>query len=160
MTPEQYIQKLIELSEKKLDGLNEILNLTKRLSKIINEDYADKINRLIKLKQQQISLIDKLNNEYEVYYSKLKSLLGVQSIDEVAITQFKGITELKKNITAINDTIKQIQSLDTENKNKAEEIVDNLAGRIRRLKQHKMVNNGYNIAAKLPRPSYFFDKKK
>lgn len=160
MIPEQYIQKLIELSEKKLNALNEILNLTKRQSKIISEDSADKLNRLIDLKQCQINMIDELDDAFEVYYSRLKSLLGVQSIEEIEMTQFQGVVELKQIVTTIFDTTKYIQSLEIENKNRVQAIVDKLAADIRRIKQHKVANNGYNVAAKLPKPSYFFDKKK
>lgn len=160
MTPEQYIQKLIGLSEKKLDSINEILNLTKRQSEIINEDCADELNKLISLKQEQMDLIDELDKSFEVYYARLKSVLGVESIEEIKMTQYSGAAELRQVVTTIFNTTKQIQRLEIENKNKVQEIVNKLASDIRRIKQSKVANNGYNVAAKLPQPSYYFDKKK
>jgi hypothetical protein len=160
MTPEQYIQKLIEISEKKLDGLREILNLTTQQSVVINEDNADEIERLISLKQLQIDLIDELDKSFEVYYSRLKSILGVQSIEEISVIQLEGASELKQIVTTIFNTTKQIQGLEIENKNKVQEIVTKLGNDIKRIRQSKVANNGYNAPAKLPQPSYFFDKKK
>ncbi|HEY5586486.1 MAG TPA: flagellar export chaperone FlgN [Ruminiclostridium sp.] len=160
MTPEQYIQKLIELSKKKLDGINEILNLTKQQSIIISEDSANELDGLIELKQFQMDMIDELDKSFEVYYARLKSILGVQSIEEIKMKQLQGAAELKQIITTIFDKTKQIQSLEIENKNNVQAIVNKLASDIKRIRQSKMANNGYNVAAKQPRPSYFFDKKK
>lgn len=160
MTPEQYIKKLIELSEKKLNGIYEILNLTNKQSGIICEDSAEELNKLISLKQIQIDLIDELDKSFEVYYARLKSTLGVQSIEEIRLAQIKGSAELKQIITLIFDKTKQIQSLEIDNKNRVQDIVNKLANDIRRIKQSKVANNGYNVAAKMPEPSYYFDKKK
>lgn len=160
MLPEQYIQKLIEISDKKLNIIKEILELTKIQSEIIDENSADKINRLIDLKQQQIDLIGELDQAFEVYYGRLKSVLGVQSIDEIDMAQFTEATQLKRIVTEISNTISQIQKLEIENKNKVQDVLDKLASEIRKVKSHKMVNNGYNIAGKLDTPSYFIDKKK
>lgn len=160
MTEEQYIQKLIELSEKKLVGLEEILNLTMKQSTVINEDSAEELQRIIDLKQQQMDSIDELDDAFNVYFSRLKSLLGVQSIEEVKMTQLKGAVELKSIITTIFETIKRIQLLENENNKKVREVVAKLTDDIRRVNQSKMVNNGYNIGAKLPPQSYYIDKKK
>jgi len=160
MTPEQYVQKLIDISEKKLDGLRDILNLTKEQSTVINEDSAEEIERLIGLKQHKIDLIDELDKSFEVYYSRLKSILGVQSIEEIRAIQLQGAAELKQIVTTIFNITKQIQSLEIENKNYVQAIVAKLGNDIKRIRQSKVANNGYNVVAKLPKPSYFFDKKK
>jgi len=160
MTPEQYIPKLIELSKKKLSGINELLILTKEQSAIISEDSADELNRLIDLKQCQINIINEVDEAFEVYYSRLKSILGVQSIEEMKMRQLQGAAELKQIVTTIFKTIKQIQSIEIDNKNNAQAIANKLANDIRRIKQSKMANNGYNVAANQPQPSYFYDKKK
>ena len=158
--PEQYIQKLIDVSDKKLNIIREILNLTRMQSAIISENSADKLNKLIDLKQQQIDLIGELDEAFEVYYGRLKSVLGVQSIEEINMVQFNGAAELKQIIADITNATRQIQVLEIENKNQVQAVLDNLASEIRKVKRHKMANNGYNVAAKLDKPSYFIDKKK
>lgn len=160
MTPEEYIYKLIDLSKQKLAGIGEILVLTKQQSAIICEDNLEELNRLIGLKQQQIDKIDELDNAFEVYYARLKSLLGVKSLEEIKISQLPGALELKQLVTNIFNTVKEIQKLEVENKRKVEEALNKLAKEIRTVRQSKMVNNGYNAAANLPKPSYFIDTKK
>lgn len=160
MTPEEYIDKLIEISNKKLDGLREIFTLTSQQSTVISEENAEELNKLINLKQLQIDIIDELDQAFEVYYLRLKSILGVQSIEEIRVGQFDRASELKQIITTIYDIVKKIQVLEIENKNKVQAIVTKLAKDIRRVRQSKVANNGYNIGAKLPQQSYFIDKKK
>lgn len=160
MTPEQYIRKLTEISIKKQGSLSEMLKLTKQQASAIAEAEAEEIERLIQSKQVHIDKISEMDTEFEVYYSRLKTVLNIQSLDEIKEKQIQGAVELKQVVTVIVTTIKQIQSLEIENKNKAEEVVNNLARDIRRVKQGKIANNGYNVALKLPSPSYFIDKKK
>lgn len=160
MTPEEYIHKLMELSQQKLAGINEILDLTKQQAEIICEDNLEELNRLIGLKQLQIDSIDELDNAFEVYYSRLKSLLGVQSLEEIKMSQLPGAAELKQTVARIFSTAREIQRLEIDNKRKVEEALNKLAKEIRTVRQSKMVNNGYNTAAQLPKPSYFIDTKK
>jgi Zn-dependent oligopeptidase len=160
MTPEQYVQKLTEVSIKKQGSLSEILKLTKQQASAIAEAEAEEIEGLIQSKQVLIDKISEMDTEFEVYYSRLKTILNIQSLEDIKENQIRGAAELKHVVTVIVATIKQIQSLEIENKNKAEEVVNNLARDIRRVKQSKIANNGYNVASKLPSPSYFIDKKK
>lgn len=160
MMPEQYVQKLTEISNKKQESLFQILKLTKEQTAVIAEAKADEIERLIQSKQLQIDYINELDTEFEVYYSRLKTVLNIQSLDEIKENQIQGVKELKQIVTIILNTIRQIQSLEIDNKNKAEEVVNNLAADIRRIKQSKIANNGYNVASRMPSPSYFIDQKK
>jgi len=160
MTAEQYIQKLFELSEKKLDSLRVILKLTQEQSDIIAEENTEELQRIIDQKQEQMVAIDELDEAFEVYYSRLKSLLGIQSLEEVRISELKGAAELKQIVTTIYDITKQIQNLEIINNKKVRDILNKLSGEIRQVKQSKMINNGYNMGNKLPQPSYFFDIKK
>lgn len=160
MNAEEYIQKLTELSSKKLDGLSKILNLTEKQTEIITEDNIEELQNNIDLKQQEMDTIDELDQSFEVYYSRLKSMLGVQSIEEIRIAELNGAAGLKQIITSIYDVTKRIQSLENSNNKKVKELLDKLSSEIRQVKRGKMVNNGYNIASKLPQQSYYFDKKK
>lgn len=159
MTAEQYIQKLFALSDKKLDGLREILKLTKKHSTVINEDNVEELREIINLKQRQMDTIDELDNAFEVYYSRLKSLLGVQSLEEVKMTDLDGAAELKQIVTTIYEITKQIQRLENENGKKVRDILNKLDHDIKYVNQSKIVNNGYQVGGKMPQQSYI-DKKK
>lgn len=160
MNADQYIQKLLELSEKKLNGLRQILKLTEEQSNVITEDNADELQRIIDLKQQQMDIIDEFDQAFEVYYSRLRSVLGVQSLEEIRMSELNGAAELKQIVTTIYDITKQIQSLEGMNNKKVKDILNRLSSEIRQVKQGQVVNNGYNIGSKLPQQSYYFDKKK
>lgn len=160
MNADQYIQKLIELSTQKLGGLREILRLTEEQGNVITEDNADELQRIIELKQQQMDIIDELDQAFEVYYSRLKSLIGVQSLEEIRLSELNGASVLKQTVSEVYDVTRQIQVLEDINNKKVRDILDKLSGEIRQIKQAQKVNNGYNIGAKLPQQSYYFDKKK
>ncbi|WP_313563082.1 flagellar protein FlgN [Ruminiclostridium cellobioparum] len=160
MNADQYIQKLLELSEKKLSGLRQILKLTEEQSNVITEDNVEELQRIIDLKQQQMDIIDELDQAFEVYYSRVKSVLGVQSLEEIRMSELNGAAELKQIITTIYDITRQIQNLESVNNKKVKEILNRLSSEIRQIKQGQVVNNGYNIGGKMPQQSYYFDKKK
>lgn len=160
MIADQYIQKLFALSTKKLDGLREIFKLTIKQSTVITEDSIEELQEIINLKQQQMDIIDEVDEAFEVYYSRLKSQLGVQSLEEVKMAELNGAAELKQIVTTIFDTTKQIQSLENENSKKVRDILNKLGNDIKQVNQAKVANNGYNIGGKMPQQSYYFDKKK
>ncbi len=160
MTPEQYIQKLTELSLKKSDNMSKILDLTKKQSEVITEDCINELQNLIDIKQKLIVEINELDDAFEVYYSRLKSVLGIESMEEVSISRYHDAERLQKTISTIFATIKEIQVAENENNISARGVLDNLGGQIRQVKQGKMANNGYNIGGKLPQQSYYFDTKK
>ena len=160
MTPEQYIQKLTELSLKKSDNMSKILDLTKKQSEVITEDCINELQNLIDIKQKLIVEINELDDAFEVYYSRLKSVLGIESMEEVSISRYHDAERLQKTISTIFATIKEIQVAENENNISARGVLDNLGGQIRQVKQGKIANNGYNIGGKLPQQSYYFDTKK
>jgi hypothetical protein len=160
MTPEQYIQKLTEITSNKLDSLKKILALTVQQSQVITENSADKLQEIIDLKQKHMNLIDEMDDAFEVYYSRLKSVMGVKSLEEISITQLQGAGGLKEMVSIVYETIKKIQIIEDQNNKDAKIVLSNIAKEIRQVKQGKMANNGYNIGGKLPQQSFFFDTKK
>lgn len=159
MTAEQYIQKLQKLSEKKMEGLRNILKLTQEQSSVITEDSIEELQKIIDLKQNEMDKIDELDQAFEVYYSRLKSMMGVQSLEEIRMSELTGATELKQTITTIYELTKSIQMLENSNNNKVREVLHKLGSEIKQIKQGQVINNGYNIGGKLPPQSYFDTKK-
>lgn len=160
MTPEQYIQKLTDLSLKKSDSMKKILILTKKQAEVITEDSIEELQNLIDMKQKLIDDINELDDAFEVYFSRLKSILGIESMEEVRISDYGEVVQLHQAIKTIFETIKEIQNVENENNMKARDVLESLGGQIRQIKQGKIANNGYNIGGKLPQQSYYFDTKK
>ncbi|EGD47773.1 FlgN family protein [Ruminiclostridium papyrosolvens DSM 2782] len=160
MTPEQYIQKLTDLSLKKSDSMKKILILTKKQAEVITEDSIEELQNLIDIKQKLIDDINELDDAFEVYFSRLKSILGIESMEEVRISDYGEMVQLQQTIKTIFQTIKEIQNVENQNNMKARDVLESLGGQIRQVKQGKIANNGYNIGGKLPQQSYYFDTKK
>lgn len=160
MTPEQYIQKLTDLSLKKSDSMKKILILTKKQAEVITEDSIEELQNLIDMKQKLIDDINELDDAFEVFFSRLKSILGIESMEEVRISDYGEVVQLQQAIKTIFETIKGIQNIENENNMKARDVLESLGGQIRQVKQGKIANNGYNIGGKLPQQSYYFDTKK
>lgn len=160
MTPEQYIQKLTDLSLKKSDSMKKILILTKKQSEVITEDSIEELQKLIDIKQKLIDDINELDDAFEVYFSRLKSILGIESMEEVHISDYGEVVQLQEAIKTIFQTIKEIQNVENQNNMRARDVLESLGGQIRQVKQGKIANNGYNIGGKLPQQSYYFDTKK
>lgn len=160
MTAAEYIQKLTGISMQKLNSMNEILELTKKQENVITEDSLNNMQEIINQKQALIDSINKLDENFDVYYTRLKSVLGVTNLEHVPASQVPGVVELKKIINSIFHIMEQIQKLEKENKDKADELLNNLGQQIKKVNQNKLINNSYNGIYKQPQTSYYFDTKK
>ena len=159
ITPEKYIERLCEASNKKLIILQSLYQLTQRQSDMINQDKLDSLEEIISQKQKHIDQIDKLDEEFNVYFLRLKQQLNIGSMDELEKTQMKGIKELKQTICQVMETIKEISGLEQQNNSKAKELLDELGTEIRKVNQGKKVTSAYNPGNALRPPSYYIDKK-
>lgn len=160
MAPDEYIQKLINLSEKKLTAIREILRLTEEQCAVITEDNLEDLQKIIDLKQKQMDITDENDAAFDIYFTRLKSVLGVESMEDVKMSKLNGAAELKQIITSIYEIIKQIQLIEKQNFDKANKLLEHLGQEIKKVNQGKIANNGYNIGGKPPPQSYYFDKKK
>jgi len=162
--PEKYIESLNELLLKKKALLSEILTLTQAQTEVITEDGLDSLNELIDKKQLRIDSIEKLNEEFEIYYSRLKDTLGIsnmQQLDAAGLggTTLAGAKRLKALTAEIMDVITQISEIEKVNSKKSNELLEHLGKEIRKINQSKKMNNAYNPQP-YSTPSYFMDKKK
>ncbi len=160
MTAEQYVQKLLELSYKKLECLREIQKLTEQQSAIIDEENAEALKGKLDMKQIQMDMVDKLDEMFEVYYARLKSFMKIESLEEIRMSELIGSAELKQTVNTIFQITKGIQELEDQNNKKVKAMLLNLADEIKLVNKGKIANNGYNVGGKLQQPAYFFDIKK
>jgi hypothetical protein len=159
-SPEKYIDRLQEVSAKKLALLQDMLLLTMAQAESITEDSVENLEQLIRGKQDKIDAIDKLDEEFSVYFARLKQELGVTSLDELQTKGIKGVKELKETIGQVMELIREISGVEKQNNDKANHLLDELGGEIRKLQQGKKMNSVYNPGPSMPPPSYFIDKKK
>ena len=159
MTPEEYIKRLMEVSEKKLGLLEDMLNITKAQAESINEDGLESLEKLVNEKQTKIDAIDKLDEEFDVYFRRLKSELKVKSLDELSGLNIKGVKELQQTVGRIMGLIGDISGIEKQNNDKAKSLLGKFGDEIKTINQGKKMNSAYMPGPVKP-PSYFIDKKK
>lgn len=159
ITPEQYVERMINILQKKKELLQDILVLTESQTKVINEDSLEELRRLIDGKQSKIDDIDKLDEEFRVYFQRLKTALKITRLDELNASSLPGARLLKEATGDILGLIKRIGLLEKSNNQKGQQLLDSLKGEIKKMNLSKKANSAY-VPKPFNIPSYFIDKKK
>lgn len=160
ITSEEYIKRLIELSDKKRILLQDMHILTQEQAEAIAAQDVKRLEELVENKQLKIDGINKLDEEFEVYQKRLKQTLGVSSLDEVQNMKIEGISCLKEIIGSIFAIMKEISELEQDNNLKAKEVLNALGEELKKINAGKKVNAAYNYSSNIGEPSYFIDRKK
>jgi FlgN protein. len=145
--------------QKKKVLVQDILDLTREQSKVINEDGLDELRKLIDKKQLKIDDMGKLDEEFNVYFSRLKLSQKVTSLDELDMAGVKGAKELKALTSEVVKIITSITEIEKENNDKTSSLLNQFGAGLKKVNQGKRVNNAYT-PMQINKPSYFIDKKK
>lgn len=159
LSPEKYMQRLLEVSQKKYNLLKDMLDITRLQEETINEDSLEELDKNIGQKQEKIDQINKIDEEFDVYFQRLKKELKVTNLDELKDCSIKGAKELKECIAKITGLIGQICELEKLNNNKAKDLLDSIGNKIKNINQGKKVSSAYTPGP-VQIPSYYIDKKK
>jgi hypothetical protein len=159
MEPKDYVLRLGELSSKKLSLLNEILLFSRSQCEVIKEQKYEEMDLLIKEKQKRMDAVDKLDEQFAVYSSRLKSQLGISSLEDLPKFGLEGTRTLKENVSGIMELLDQIRAFDQDNSGKIQTELSGLKEKIKTNNSIKKINNAYG-APQNGLPAYYFDKKK
>ncbi|NLD49246.1 MAG: flagellar protein FlgN [Clostridiaceae bacterium] len=159
-SPEEYIERLSGISQKKYVLLQDLYILTQSQAVAIDCEEIKKLEELIENKQLKIDAITKLDDDFGVYFKRLKQILGVSSLDEVKEASYKGVKEFKTAVKNILDISKEISQMENDNNMKARKLLDSIGEEIRKMNMGRKANSVYNQAADMKQPSYYIDKKK
>lgn len=154
-----YTHILIESLKKKKEALEDIVKFTKDQETVLAEENFDEelFDALIDKKQKCITVINKLDEGFELTFERVKVELGENK------EMFKNeISDLQQMIRQVTDLSNQIQVLERRNKltfeNKMKAKKENI--KMARLSS-KSVNEYYkNVANAHNGESIFLDKKK
>jgi len=158
-SPQKYIDRLVEITDKKYAQLEEILRITNDQTACINTDGISGLEKLIEAKQQVIDNINKLDDEFEVYFVRLKSVIKVNSLDEIKNQKIPGTDILKNSVGRVLGILAQIDQIEKTNNQNAKKVLIDIGNDIKTLNIGKRANNAY-IPKQSQVESYFFDKKK
>lgn len=159
MEAKDYVQRLNEILEKKRGLLAEILSYTCLQKEAISQQNHNELEVLISRKQARIEGVDKLDEQFSVYSSRLKSALSIASLEDLPRFDLPGTRELKSQVSQIMATLKEIQIVEQDNNGKVQTELTDLKGKIQQANSFNKVNNAYS-APKGALPAYYFDKKK
>ncbi|MBE6083128.1 flagellar export chaperone FlgN [Sporanaerobacter sp. PP17-6a] len=145
---EDLVSELIEISEKKLGLLDEMLLLTKKQRTVISQEKQGNLNEIIDKKDKIIDEIDKLDKIFILKFSRYKLENKVESIDKIDVRDKPELKNLKDVITKITSTLMAISIIDKENnleiKDKLEDVKENL----KKVKDGYRAYKGYNKKVK------------
>lgn len=159
MDTKEYVQRLNEILVKKHDMLSEILSYTCLQKEAILQENYNELEILISRKQQRIEAVDKLDDQFSVYSSRLKSMLDIETLEDLPGFGIPGTADLKAYVAKILEILNEINKIEKENNSKVQTELTDLKGKIKQNNSFKQVNNAYS-APKGNLPSYYFDKKK
>lgn len=155
---DKIINKLINLSDKKYELLDELLSLTEKQTAVIEIADIDGLNLLIDRKQEKLDIIKQLDIQFEAIVSDLKTLYEVNSLDELEV-ECLGIIDLKQTIARIMSLLREISKLESLNKEKILAEKDKLQEKICNAATGKKAVQQYGSFASYTNP-YFLDKMK
>lgn len=158
-SPEKYFERMIELGRKKYGYLQDILALTQKQTAVIVEDGIEVLGQLINEKQKVIEEIDRLDEEYGVYFQRLKTVLKITDLADVDASKTEGAKKLKDVTSGLMELIKQIKELETSNNEKAHKLYNHFGEEIRKISAGKKMTSAYAPKGENP-PSFYIDKKK
>ena len=159
MKAEEYIQRLIDISSKKISLLDEILLFTRSQNEVIKGQRFDEMDQLLKERQKRMDAVDKLDEQFVVYSTRLKEILSISSFEELPQHNLPGMAELKRAVDSISQNIKKTKEIDDENTALIKDEMKVTQGQIKNANNHKRVTGAY-YPNQNSGQSYFFDKKK
>ncbi len=158
-SPDKYVEKMIKVTNNKYKLLQEVLAMTEEQFRSINEEGLEALEKLVAQKQIKIDDINKLDDEFNVYFHRLKFELKIKSLDELQGSDIRGAGDLKESVGKVIGILGEIFEVEKKNNDKAKMLLSEIGSEIKKLNVGKKINSVYR-----PGPvqafSYFIDKKK
>lgn len=151
---DEVMEKLIEISKRKSDILNDIYSLTVEQSRIIAKEDIEGLNELIDKKQVFIDEAQNLDYQFEKIVDDLKLVYGVNRLDEIDICRNE-VEKIQIVVKAIMEKVKLIRKLEMENSTLLREMKDNIERKITSIKGGKKAVSGYGGYTNMQHPVYF-----
>lgn len=156
---DDYMQGLIRILNEKTNLLEKILNLTNSQSLAIDDEDTGRLESLVAEKQDKIDEINKLDEEFDAYFTRLKSFLNIKRMDELKTNEIPGTAKLKHEVEEVVAIARKISEVETRNNEKAKALLNKLGEEIKSINQMKKANQAYASGPSKPQ-AHFIDKKK
>ena len=158
-----YITILSDSLKKKMDVLQDILNLTKEQGQILSEKdtekmHVDGFDRIVEKKDELLKEMQELDNGFDSVYKKIGKILA-----DNKDTYKSAILQMQNLIRSITDIGVQLESLEQQNKTKFNTFIRNKRHAINDFKQsNRVATSYYQNMSNQHRvwQSHFLDQKK
>ncbi|WP_053955796.1 flagellar export chaperone FlgN [Inediibacterium massiliense] len=125
---------LIETSVKKESALRELLDLTIAQETLIKQGSIEEVLEKIEQKQNKIHQIQKIDITFLSSYHQMKEILQVESLEEIDVSKYPTLKNLKRIIKDITDLLKKIDELDKRNVDQMQNDFKQLKEEMKKLK--------------------------
>lgn len=139
----QIIDDLNSVCNDKKEAMKRILYFAKKQNELMSLGKMTALAKQIELKDKYVGEADKLDLVFYNLFTKLKSGLNVETIDEVDIKKYPQMKELKKVVNDILELTEEVEIIDNKNTDMLKKSMDKMSGELRRIKQGKRVSNAY-----------------
>ena len=153
-----YIKALIKSQYKKIDILNQLIDLTKEQADLLEDSNFDQseFTNIIDRKAKQINELAELDDGFLKIFEQVKEELELNKAHE------NEIKELKDTINTITDLSSKLQLDENSNKIKLETYLTLKRKEVKDYKRSKSMASSYqrNLDRQDNMSSHFFDSKK
>jgi hypothetical protein len=139
--------------------MEEILLTTRSQNEVIKAGSFEEMDPLLIDRKSRMDAIDKLDEQFAVYSSRLKSILSLDSFEDLPRYNLPGTAELKNLVVKINEKLSEIRRFEDENNSLVKKELNETREKINHSNTFKRVSGAY-YPVKNEVPSYYFDKKK
>lgn len=159
---QKYLTKLIEITRQKLSVLDEVLELCRAQQKMILEDRIDDLEASVEQKQSFIDRIKLLDEQYEVYFKRMKFELKIKAMEELAQKNLCRdlIADLKAYTGKVLDAVSSITEFERKNQSSIEQFMQEIKKDLNVISNNKKIGNAYMPSNTAGQSSYFIDSKK
>ena len=153
------IVQLIKLIDKKAELFDKIMEMTLEQKKDIDENAANKIEKLVNKKQSIIESVDEIDKSFSEKLNMLKKQLKVNTLDEIDFLKYPEMRNLKLKVEEIMSMAQDIMCIEESNKKKLIVIMDGLKKEIKQINVGKKSIKAYE-KPNINNDGIYIDKKK
>ncbi|WP_347353878.1 hypothetical protein [Acetoanaerobium noterae] len=159
------ILDLISLNHKKSSALRRLHEVTKLQTVDISSSSLNSLLDHIKEKQDIMNSIDEIDKTFYDKFVELKLLLGIKSIEEIDLSEFPEVSELKSSVQEIMLQLGDIDKLDKQNLNEVNVEIVKLKNDMKQVQTQSRVIKNYGGASKVSAygkdyQGFYIDSKK
>ncbi len=160
MDTESYIQRLIEISNNKYTLLEKVLQTYLLQDEELALGGSSNQEALITKRDELMAEIDKHDERFHIYTERLKSTLGITSLEELSIFKVDSRSELKAAVSRISNLLGVLADKHNEVKRKISNELQVTSEQVTQINKSKLVSRAYQSGNMSPATSVYYDKKK